>query len=247
VHAVRSDGKALALTFNRDQEVVAWTHWDTDGDYESVASVRETTAGGREDSVYFVVERIINGATVRYIERQHTRYFSAVEDAFFVDCGLTYDGAEATEISGLDHLEGEEVVVLADGNLIPNLTVADGKITLARAAAKVHVGLEYDADVETLNVEAPQDTIQGKQKKISSVTVRLEKSRGLFIGPDADNLVEMKQREFEAMGEPTGLLTGDKTIILKPDWNSNGRIFMRSVPGLPLTILAVIPDLTVGG
>ncbi|MEK9753366.1 MAG: hypothetical protein VW338_09165 [Rhodospirillaceae bacterium] len=247
VHTVRDDGESMCLAFNRDQEVVAWTHWDTDGDFESVCAIRESTVAGREDAVYYVVERSINGNTVRYIERLHSRYFTAVEDCFFVDSGVTYDGSAATTITGLDHLEGESVVALADGNVVRNLTVTDGAITLATAAAKVHVGLGYTSDLETLDVEAPQGTIQGKLKKISKVVVRFLKSRGLFIGPDSDNLVEMKQREFELMGNPTDLLTGTKEIIIKPSWNTNGRIFMRQSDPLPMTILAVVPELTVGG
>ena len=97
------------------------------------------------------------------------------------------------------------------------------------------------------DIEAPQGTIQGKTKKVADVTVRFEKSRGLMIGPSVDKLVPMKQREYEVMGAPTALLTGDKKIILKPDWNSNGRIFLRQSDPLPMTILAVIPDLKVGG
>lgn len=249
VHAVRSDGQMLTLAFNRDQQVTAWTHYDTAatlggaGAYESVSCIRE----GTEDAVYTIVQRTIGGNTVRYVERQHSRYFTAVEDCFFVDCGLTYEGSAATTISGLDHLEGETVVALADGNVVSGLTVTAGTIALAEAASKVHVGLAYVAEVETLNVEAPQGTLQGKKTKIAEVVVRFEKSRGLMIGPSSDKLVTMKQREFEVMGEPTELLTGDKRITLKPDWNSNGRCFMRQSDPLPMTILAVIPDLTVGG
>ena len=247
VHAVRSDGVALSLAFNRDQDVVAWTHWDTDGLYESVSSARETLGTQYEDAVYFIVQRTVDGNTVRYIERQHERHFTRIEDAFFVDCGLTYSGAAATVISGLKHLEGKTVVALADGNVVSGLVVLNGAITLPQAAILVHVGLPYVSDIETLDIEAPQGTIQGKTKKVADVTVRFEKSRGLMIGPSVDKLVPMKQREYEVMGAPTALLTGDKKIILKPDWNSNGRIFLRQSDPLPMTILAVIPDLKVGG
>jgi hypothetical protein len=243
VHAVRSDGQMIVMAFNRDQEVVAWTHYDTNGLYESVSTVRE----GTEDAVYTIVKRTINGNTVRYIERQKSRYFTTVEDCFFVDCGLTYDGAAAKTISGLDHLEGETVVALADGNVVSGLTVTNGAITLAEAAAKVHVGLSYTSDVETLNVESPQGTIQGKKIKVPEVTVRFEQSRGLWVGPSSDKLVEMKQREFEVMGSPTALLTGDKRIKIKPDWGSNGRLFLRQQDPLPMTILAIIPDVVIGG
>ena len=87
---------------------------------------------------------------------------------------------------------------------------------------------------------------QGRPSKMAHVTVRLENSRGLLIGPDISRLVEMKQRQNEDMGTPTALLTGDKRITLKPDWNSNGRLFLRQPYPLPLTVLAIIPDIDVG-
>ena len=149
-------------------------------------------------------------------------------------------------VGGLHHLEGEEVVILADGNVITGKSVSGGAITLDRKASRVHVGKKYIADLETLNVEAPDGTVQGKPTKIPQVTVRFEKSRGLLVGPDTSRLEEMKQRENEAMGEPTALLTGDKKIQLQPNWNSNGRIFLRQNNPLPMTILAIIPDIFAG-
>ena len=166
-----------------------------------------------------------------------------------------------TTLTGLDHLLGQTVKVLADGNVLSGKVVASVTggvgITLSTAASRVHIGLGYVSDiglgyvsdVETLNVEIPtqEGTIQGKLVKMNNVVVRFQDSRGLRIGPDEDHLVEMKQREFEVMGAPTALLTGDKKIILKSDWNSNGRLFMRQQDPLPLTILAVVSDVRVGG
>jgi hypothetical protein len=150
-------------------------------------------------------------------------------------------------VAGANHLEGEAVVILADGNVVTGKSVSAGAVTLDRKASRVHLGKKYISDLETLDIEAPEGTtIQGKQKKISSVTVRFEKSRGLLVGANTSQLVEMKQRESEAMGEPTVLLTGDKKITLKPKWNSNGRLFLRQNNPLPMTILAVIPDIEVG-
>lgn len=335
VHVVRDDGSALCLTYNKSQQVVAWTNWETLGKYESVATIPDFTVN--ENSVYFVVQRTINGQTVRYIERQHTRQFTDVEDCFFVDCGLSFDnpiaitGATAanpvvitaashgfsngdlidisglvagqdsagnatnmtelngnrykaanvttntfeltdpsddsnidgsafkayveggfvrkavTTISGADHLEGETIVILADGNVVEGTVVSNGSFTLANPASRIHFGLGYVSDVETLNIEAPQGTIQGRLKKISKVVMRFERSRGLFIGPTFNDLVEMKQREFELMGAPTSLLTGDKEIHPKPQWDVNGRVCVRQRYPLPMTILAFIPDLSVGG
>lgn len=66
----------------------AWAPQSSAGKYESTCSISE----GSEDAVYFVVNRTINGQTKRYIERLSSRLFTSDEDAFFVDCGLSYDG-----------------------------------------------------------------------------------------------------------------------------------------------------------
>lgn len=236
VHCVRSDGVAPVLTYNREQDVVAWSRWDTDGEFESVCTIPESA--DNEDAVYYVVKRTINGNTVRYIERLHTRYFATEDDAFFVDCGLTYSGSAATTISGLDHLEGESVVALADGDVVTGLTVSGGAITLATAASTVHIGLAYTCDIETLNVEDSRSTVQGKLKKISKVTLRLKDSRDFTIGPDSSRLSDQRI---------TSLFSGDIEKAIPATWNVNGRIFIRQADPTPLTVLAVIPDVTVGG
>jgi hypothetical protein len=107
------------------------------------------------------------------------------------------------------------------------------------------VGLRYISDLETLNIERDDSTIQGLTKKISEVVIRLNKSRGMLIGPTSTKLIEWKQREFEKIGEPTALLTGDATVTILPDWNSQGRIFIRQKDPLPMTVLAIMPTMTI--
>ena len=109
---VSSTGRLLGLTYIPEEGVGAW-HWhDTDGTFESVCVVSE----GDEDRVYVVVARTIDSGTVRYIERMGVHDAgSDVDDAYFVDCGITYDSTASATISGLWHLRGETVSVLADG------------------------------------------------------------------------------------------------------------------------------------
>jgi len=156
--------------------------------------------------------------------------------------------ATATVFRGLDHLEGETLVGNADGNVIRGQVVSGGATTLTQAAARVHLGMPYITDIETLDLEIPtaNRTIQGVKKKIPAVTIKFEATRGLLIGPSSSLLDEIKQREFERMGEPTRLLTGSKRIPLKPTWNSNGRIWLRQKDPMPLTILSVVPEVEVG-
>ena len=161
VAAVRDDGDIVVMTYLQEQQIFAWARWETQGEFESICVVPE----GQEDVIYVVVKRTINGVDKKYIERLHTRSFSAIQDAFFVDSGLTYDGSPTTTLSGLDHLEGETLVALADGNLVTNLTVTSGAVTLPNEASKIHIGLSYDATMETLplNIVQQQPTIDRKK------------------------------------------------------------------------------------
>lgn len=245
IWAVLSDGSFCSFTYLYEHEVWAWCPQETDGFVEDVAVI----PGATEDEAYFVVRRTIGESTVRFVEKLASREFDSVEDAFFVDCGLTYSGTAATVISGLDHLEGETVSILADGNVVPQQVVTDGEITLPQAATTVHVGLPYTSTLETLSVDIQSggDTLQGKKKVINRVTLRLEKTRELFIGPDVGHLVEVPFRTDEGYEEATRLFTGDKTIVIRSSWGTDGRVTIRQQEPLPITVLAIIPEVSPGG
>lgn len=242
VWAVRSDGVLLSLTYLKEHQVWAWCRHDTDGLFESVCSVSE----GAEDAVYVVVKRTVGGSTKRYVERMASRLVTDVGDAFFVDSGLTYDGSPATTISGLSHLEGETVAVLADGSVAPQAVVSGGAITLPHAASVVHVGLPYTSELVTLDLElGPRNA--SKRRRVVEVLVKVERSRALWAGPDADHMTEVKQRDAEPYGDPIGLLTGDMRVAVPPAWDRSGSLTLQQRDPLPLTVLAVVPEVDVGG
>lgn len=252
IWVVLDNGALLSLTYMREHEVWAWTEHESQGAaFEDVAVIAE----GTEDVPYFLVRRNIGGTDRRYIERMHTRVMTNVTDAFFVDCGLTYAGVPATVISGLGHLEGQAVVALADGNVVRNLTVTGGAVTLPNAASKVHIGLAMTAALQTLDLDLGQvrglGTLQGRQKSVSEVTLRVEETRGIWLGPDdgtrdSGKLVEYKQRATEAWNEAIGLYTGDLRITPYWDWNTSARVWIKQFDPLPMTILAIMPDVTLG-
>ena len=243
VWVVRDDGALLSLTYMKEQDVAAWCRHDTAGGaFESVAAVRE----GSEDAVYFVVRRTIGGQTKRFVERLHSRRFATVRDCFFVDCGLTYSGPATKTLGGLSHLEGQKVAILADGNVFPQQTVTGGKVALPQAVSVAHVGLPITADAETLNPEPGQGTIQGRRKRVTAVTLRVEQTRGLKVGPDADHLTEFKERKSQPYGAPIELLTGDEKIAIGTAWAQTGSVFIRQSQPLPASILAIIPEIDVG-
>lgn len=253
VWVVLDDGSLVSLTYMKEHEVWAWTHHDSGADaiFEDVAVIAE----GNEDVPYFIVNRVIDGVARRYIERMHSRVMDTVEDAFFVDSGLSYEGPAASTLSGLGHLEGQAVVALANGNVVRNLTVTDGAVTLPNAATVIHIGLPMTAALQTLDLDlgnvAGLGTVQGRQKSVAEATLRVEDTRGIFVAVkdvdrDSPKNIEYKQRSVEAWSEAIQLYTGDIRITPMWDWTNGGNLWIKQFDPLPMTILAIMPDIAIG-
>lgn len=338
---VRDDGVLLSLTYLREHGVWGWARHDTDGLVEKVCAIPE----GREWRLYLVVQRTINGATKRYVERMAVRTITpltAQRDFIFTDSTLSYDGwhtgattitlsggvawdsgetltatasagtyvagdvgnalhligsdgslvraaiegyTDAThvtvradrvvpvgmrgvavttwaravdEFTGLSHLEGKDVAVLADGFVVssPNnadvqtLTVSGGSISLGRPYAVVRVGLPYISDFETLDLDTPSgQSRKGKKSSVKRVGLFLDKTRGVYTGrafPTGDdpleNLDPYPSRESEDTDSPPDLVTDDIHVPIVSAPDTNARIVVRQVDPLPVTILAAITE-----
>lgn len=148
-----------------------------------------------------------------------------------------------TSITGLTHLEGEEVAVLADGNVVDGLTVSSGAITLPNAAARVHVGLAYTGELETLDYDVQTDSgsVQDKIRGVRSCVFRLENTRSLWVGPpDGSDLYEEKFRTDEDYGEPTAPFTGDREVFIESSSDvRSSRVKVEVRDPVPLTILSL--------
>lgn len=247
VWCVRDDGTLLGLTYIREENVWGWHRHDTDGDFEQVCTVPEAA----EDAVYVVVRRTIGGATVRYIERLASREIVTFdEDAFFVDSGLSYSGAPATAFTGLGHLEGERVAIVADGAVVSDgstaaYVVTAGGVTIPAAASNVHVGLPITADFETLNIDANGTAVRDKKKRVGALTLIVDKSsRSFSAGPDTGNLTGY---DLSTLETATDEHTGHVEMSVSATFNDAGSIIIRQTDPLPLTILGILPNLIVGG
>lgn len=260
IWAVRSDGMLLGLTYIADQEIWGWHRHDTgaNGRFEDVCVVPEAD----EDVVYLLVRRSIGGVFKRYIERLERReILNFAADSFFVDAGLTYTGPPVTTISGLAHLNGQVVAVVADGAVVFNgdpsspraasFTVTGGTIPATLPAASIiHAGLPIRfAEIETLDldVETQGGIIRDKKKRVDSVSLLLDASvRTFAAGPDPSHLTTVTLKTYE-----TGLervpFTGLEELSLSTDFSPYGRVFIRHTDPLPLTILGVLPHVTLGG
>lgn len=250
---ISTSGQLLGMTYVPEQEIAAWHRHDTAGGvFESVCTIAETPAGmvSAEDMLYVVVRRNIGGVMKRYVERMHTRFFAAAADAFFVDCGATYNGAPATTVSGLTWLEGQSVSILADGAVQPQQVVAGGKIRLDNPASKVQVGLPIQADLQTLPVAIlALDAAAGigKPKNVNKVWMRVNRSSGIFAGPDFDHLNEVKERTTENYGTPPALKTGEVSVAVSPSWSPDGSVCIRQSDPLPLTVVSIAMEVATAG
>jgi len=253
IWCVRDDGVLAGLTYQRSENVVAWHRHIFGGVFgsgnavcESAASISGTLT---EDELWVTVKRTINGATKRYVECFADFDFdeTSATSFKFLDSHLSYSGASTTSLSGLSHLEGQSVSILADGSVHANKTVSSGAITLDRAVTSACVGLSYDSILQTMRIEggAAEGTSQGKTKRISKVVLRLFETVGVKVGPSLTDLETVPFRTTSsALSAPVEtLIAGDREIEFRDDYNSDGFIFIKQDQPLPCSVLAIYPTL----
>ena len=248
VWGVRTDGKLVGMTYNRIQDVVAWHEHDFGGTNAKCKSVAVIDIDTSEDQVWVVVERTINGATKKYVEYLTPSDFNSnIEEFHYVDSGLAYNGSATTTLSGLDHLEGETVKIIANGATHPDKIVSSGSITLDRSVTNAKIGLGYNSILKTMRLDdATGITDQTKTKRIYDVTVRFFETVGAKVGPDEDNLDIIPFRDSSAaMTAPVPLFTGDKETEFPSDYGTNGFVVVKQDQPLPTTILAIYARLEI--
>jgi hypothetical protein len=252
IWCVRTDGQLIALTYQREQQVVAWHRHIFGGSFSTGDAVCESVAAlptdDNEYQIWVIIKRTINGVTKRYVEYLHTFDFDETDntDFNFLDSQLSYSGSPVTSISGLSHLEGQTVAILADGATHPRKTVTSGSISLERSASKVKVGLPYTSLLQTMRLDAgSQDgTSQGKTKRIFDITLRIYESIGIEVGPDLNNMERIPFRSSATlMNQAIPVFTGDKEIEFRGNYETDGYVYVRQDQPLPLTILSLYPRL----
>ena len=201
-----------------------------------------------EYQVYVIIKRTINGATRRYVEFLNVFDFDETDNTTFnfLDSELSYSGSAVSTLSGLDHLEGQVVAILADGATHPNKTVSSGSVTLDRSAKNVKIGLAYTSLLQTmrLNAGSQNGTSQGKTKRIYDITVRMFETIGVEVGPDLSNMERIPFRSSaDLMDEGIPPFTGDKEVEFRGNYETDGFIFVRQTQPLPFTILSLYPRL----
>ena len=216
------------------------------------------------DEIWVIVKRTIDGATVRYVEffeaayegpdpndyDTQTEYETALladqVNAFYVDSGLTYNGSATDTITGLDHLEGQTVKILADGAVHPDKTVASGSITLDYTASVVHAGLGFFHDLEPMKLDYgnPAGSAIGKDKTLNQVTFVLHETGALRVGDTRSDLVTQAIREVsDSVNSAIPLFSGEHSAEIEGDWITDPRFVVRDDAPTAFTMLAFIVDM----
>ena len=202
---------------------------ETHSKAKSVASIPE----GGEDQVWVIIERVINGSTVQYVE-----YLSSTAN---MDSYLTGTvNSSSTNVTSLDHLEGEKVQIVIGDAVYPPQTVTNGAITVdiptELSTKTIDVGLGFTSTLKTLKPEfgGQAGTSQGRKKRYNEVMVRFLNTVGATINDD--------QLPFRSSATPMGQnipeFTGDKRVT-NLGWDRDGQITVKQTQPLPMTILGI--------
>lgn len=243
---VRDDGLLLGLTYIKEQDIYAWhKHSIKNARFVNVCCI----PGGECDELYAVIERNGQYENVMLEKRNDN---DVPEEQIYVDDGITVRGSDIKEVTGLTWLEGETVAILADGNALPQQKVEGGKVTLSEkhGYSVVHVGLPIDAVIKTLPIEFQmQDGSSiSRKKRIGNLSVLFKNTRGGLYGLSEGKLDEIKWRDTEAYGQPTKLFTGKKKIVLPAaGWDETQQLIIKQDAPLPMTVLAIVPEIVPGG
>ena len=241
IYYVRDDGQLNCLTYIPEQKVYGWSHFVTNGKYRYVESVAE----GEQDTIYFVVDRVINNKSVKYIERSIPLYTEDNSDVF-LDCYVKVANSIKTDYINAPHLVGQMVDIVIDGQQMPSRVVPPtGVIKLDGKANVITVGLPYTTKIKIPSVEQQinDGTLQGRVATVSRVVLRMYKSFGGKVG-----------RKFDRMDDitlpPNELFTGDKPVILPKmgiNYSTDTSICIKHSDPFPFNLLSITRIVEIGG
>jgi hypothetical protein len=251
IWVAQATGELVAITFRPDQEVIGWhRHPMTNGFVEDVSVI--TSADGASSELWLIVRRTIDGQTRRYVEVMQP-YFQPLsidaptaEGAWFVDSGLRYQGAAAKTISGLDHLKGQTVNIIANAIEHRSLVVsADGSVTLDRNTTDCVIGLPIRGRVKTLKMDIDLNggSTKGRAKNADAVYVeQLYAAGGEIMVNGEDFSEELLLTGAEAPPSARPLESGGVMIPLLSDIQDYLEVELITAGVYPFTLTGLTPS-----
>ena len=214
---IRDDGKFATLTVYRAESVVAWTLHETSGTAISVS-----VAG---DNVYLLIKR---GA----------QYFiELVDDNLHLDASLSGEsGTPKSTWTGLDHLNGSVVSVVADGKVEANKTVASGQIITDNPANKIQAGLAFTHVIEPLPPANISEVGYSRAVRLVEATFRLQNTAALTldVGRGLEDISLRKLGEESILNAAPSLVSRDIRVRSYGWKNDTSKPLWRIEQDLPL-------------
>lgn len=260
----RAGGRLIGLTYDKEQNVMAWhrhTIGGTEVEIESVECVFNDTI--QQDQVWFCCRRKVNNQYVRTVEviDKDFRMESPLEEMYFVDCGIKYNayklpkdhedyGLGVKHLKGLNWLAGEKVRITVDGAMHPDKIVnEDGTLDLEYEGKFITVGLYAPAKYQSLYLDPEAggtNFAQGHMQNIPKALIRFYRTMGGKFGPTFDKMEPIEYRTpQDAMDTAVPLFTGEKTVHFPSEWAHNSQVCVVQDDPLPMTILAILPEIKV--
>ncbi len=239
IWCVLDDGTLAGCTYMRSNEVVGWHRHTTEGEVLSVACI----PGDGHTETWLAVRRA-GGVVVERMLPPWDGETTNEPGCWFVDSGLLYEGAPTQVVSGLEHLEGQRVNILADGAYHSPQVVSEGRVELEAPASRVLVGLPFRWMLSPMSLEGASErgTAQGKRKRVVSATVRVYKALGLEYGLPDGKTWETANRDADMpMDAAPRPYTGDLELKLPEGWNRDGRLLLTGEAPFPATIIMLVP------
>lgn len=260
----RTGGRLVGLTYDKEQNVMAWHRHTLGGNEVEIESVECVFNDSiQQDQVWLCCRRKLGGNYVRTIEviDKDFRMETPLEEMYFMDCGAKYNafklppdsnefGIAIKELTGLFWLAGETVKITVDGATHPDKVVnMDGSLELEYEGRFITVGLYAQAKYQSLYLDPEAggtNFAQGYMQNIPKVDVRLYRTMGGKFGPSFDKLEPIEYRTpLDAMDTAISLFTGEKTVRFQSEWAHKAQLCIVQDEPLPMTILAVIPEIKV--
>lgn len=240
LYFVLSDGTMACLSYVQDQKVYAWSRIKTEGKVLAVCNVENQN----EDNVYIAVKR----GNKTYIEELcNNKETENPKDYIMLDAVVKITGP--VESGTIEHLPNTKIGILADGRHYEEITTDEnGNFTFPHEASYIIAGLPYTMTVELPNLEinTKTGTIQGRKKKISAVTLRLNHSLGGRVGIEKTNTLPIKYDEFSE--QDVVLYSGDKHITMpNRGFELTGRTVITSDEPYPFNLSAVVREVELDG
>lgn len=227
---LKTDGTLVGLTYDREQSVSAFHRHDF-GDDTIVKDIG-VIPGATRDELWAIIERTTADGVVRSVEYLEAEFAlgGELEDAYYVDFGTTYSGAATNTVSGLWHLRGQSVEVLANGAVLPEMVVsATGRLTFpdGKTYTKAHIGLAIVSEVKALRPPYQQNDgwALGRRQNIGKIITDVVDSGPISIGTMLSHTPISYRQSTEAFGTPPALRNGSYHVPVEDRWQGGGQAY----------------------